>query len=668
LGQSNVELLKQIQLLLHSNGILSKIYLRNTSKTTKIRGVIFNKKLYYDLITLNGSHVKFSKMIGFYNHPNKELKLSEYINDHKIREKKSYYSKPIKINTIPKNEDVYCVKEDVGRNIIVNGCSVRRCSEIAMNDDSCRLMVVNFFNCVDNPFTDNAKFNYDKLYEVTYEAQRLIDDLVDLELDSVEKIIEKIKSDPEPDHIKEVEISTWENLYNKGKSGRRTGLGFTALGDAIAAMGYKYDTSESIKFIEEIMKTKFIAEFDSSIDMAIQRGKFEGFDPKYENQSDIVKMMRDEFPDLYHRMMKFGRRNISISTVAPTGSLSILTQTTSGIEPLFQIGYIRRRKLHGSEDNIKPDFIDDMGDKWINNHVLHYRVKQWLNLNNYNDLKIAYEKSPYVGSLAQDINWINRVKIQSIVQKYVTHSISSTINLPKDVSLDKVAEIYIESWKMGLKGITVYRDGSRSGVLISDDDKKEKQKEQYFKDNHAPKRPKRLKADIIRFQNNLEKWIAVVGILDGRPYEFFTGRLENGLSELPPSITECEVVKKIVENENGDKVKRYDIEYINTNGEVVIHKGINHTFDPEYWNYAKLISSVMRHGMPTPYIWELVRSLNLNDEHLNTWKAGVERVIKRYIKDGEKTKDTKCPECGGNNLEFKEGCLTCMSCGHSACS
>lgn len=537
------------------------------------------------------------------------------------------------------------------------------CSEIAMNDDSCRLMVVNLFGCVENPFTEKAKINYEKLHEISYEAQRLIDDLVDLELDAVERIINKVEQDDEPDYIKQVELNTWKNLHKKGKEGRRTGLGFTGLGDVIAALGHPYDSEKGMQIINKIMEVKFMGEFDSSIDMAIQRGKFKDFNPEHENKSEFVHMIKNEYPEIYDRMMKFGRRNISISTVAPTGSLSILTQTTSGIEPLFMIGYKRRRKLNSNEKHITPSFIDDMGDKWIENNVLHYRVRQWLNVNNINNVEKAYTDSPYVGSTAPEIDWIKRVKIQSIIQKWVTHSISSTINLPKDVSQEKVGEIYIESWKMGLKGITVYRDGSRDGVLISDSDKKEEKRLAFFKETNAPKRPKRLKADIVRFQNNLEKWVAVVGILGDRPYEIFTGKLVNELSDLPPSIKECEIVKIIQE----DGKKRYDIEYVDAVGERHTIYGLSKIFNSEYWNYAKLISGVLRHGMPLVYVHEIVDSLDLKDDNLNTWKNGVARVIKKYIKDGERAKGT-CNECGSEHLEYKESCLMCMACGNSKCN
>lgn len=542
--------------------------------------------------------------------------------------------------------------------------STNPCSEIAMNNDSCRLMIVNYYNFVINPFTKNAHFDFDKLYEVSYEAQRLMDDLVDLELINVKNILEKIKTDPEPDFIKAIEIKTWEDLYKNGKDGRRTGLGFTALADTLAALGLKYDSDDAIKMVDKISQYKMMGEFDSSIDMAIQRGKFSDFNSEYENQSHFINMLENEFPNIYKRMMKYGRRNISISTTAPTGSLSILTQSSSGIEPVFTIAYKRRKKINPQDKNDKIDFVDEMGDLWTEFDVYHPKMKQWIEINNITDKGIIEKNHPYVGSTASEIDWINRIKMQSIIQKYVTHSISSTINLPSDVSLEKVSEIYFEAWKQKLKGITVYRDGSRSGVLISNE--KEKEKIEALKDNHAPKRPKRLKGDIIRFQNDSEKWIAVVGLLDGRPYEIFTGKLVNGLSTLSLNIKECEIVKNKIDID-GNKVSSYDIEYFDISGEKKIHRGLNSSFNPEFWNYAKLISGILRHGMPLLKIYELTNSLDLNDSHLNTWKMGILRVIKKYIKDGEKIKGL-CQECGSEHLEFKEGCLICMSCGTSKCS
>ena len=541
--------------------------------------------------------------------------------------------------------------------------STNPCSEIAMNNDSCRLIAINYLGFVKNPFTENAEFNYDKLYEISYESQRLMDNLVDLELESVENILKKVYSDPEPDNIKEIEIETWKQLYKTGKEGRRTGLGFTALADTLAALGLKFDSNEALKVIEKINRTKLMGEFDSSIDMGIERGKFKDFNPEIEETSDFVQMLKKEFPIIYDRMMKFGRRNISISTVAPTGSLSILAQTSSGIEPVYLLGYKRRRKINPSDKETKIDFVDDLGDSWQEYNVFHPKAKDWAKINNVDENKILTD-SPYIGSTAPEIDWIKRVKIQSIVQKYVTHSISSTINLPSDVTVDKVSEIYIESWKMGLKGITVYRDGSRSGVLVSSDEKKEKEKKKLFEDNHAPKRPKRLNADIVRFQNNHEKWVAVVGLLDNRPYEIFTGKLSNGLSELSSSITKCEVVKN--KDENGNK--SYDIEYIDSNKNKHVYSELNNTFNPEYWNYSKMISGVLRHGMPLVYVLNLIQSLNLDDDHLNTWKNGVARVIKRYIKDGDMAVGMKCENCGSKNVVFKEGCAICMDCGSSKCS
>jgi len=672
LSSINLNNLKIIQRMLLRLGIVSTIYEKRKKKTYKLLpdGMGGQKKYLcqdFHELSISKNNIKtFAKIIGFKsNQKNKELKIILNKMYKRGLYNEYYYDK---IKTIEKfgYENVYdCIINDA-HEFDANGFLVHNCSEIAMNDDSCRLMIVNYFSCVENPFTINAKFNFNKLYEITYEAQRLIDDLVDLELLAVEKIIGKIKNDPEPEHIKLVELETWKNLYNKGKAGRRTGLGFTALGDTLAAMRLKYDSAEGMKLIEKISETKFIAEFDSSIDMAIQRGKFDDFNPEYENKSEFIMMMKNEYPDLYNRMMKYGRRNISISTVAPTGSLSILTQSTSGIEPLFMIGYKRRKKINSNEKNIKIDFVDDMGDAWQEFDVLHPKVKEWLNINNISDISLAFTKSPYVGSTASEIDWIKRIKIQSIVQKFITHSISSTINLPKDVNIEKVGEIYLEAWKHKLKGITVYRDGSRSGVLLGDNEKKD--------ENEFSKRPKRLKGEIHRFQNNLEKWIAVVGLRDEKPYEIFTGLLKNGLAYLPNNIKECEVVKNVFEieevNENGVLVKvrkkRYDIEYIDNNGDRQIHTGLNQAFDPEFWNYAKLLSGIMRHKMETKYILKLIESLNFREDHINTWKNGVARVIKKYIKDGEKGKG-KCPNCGSEHLEFKEGCLICMACGSGKC-
>jgi len=550
--------------------------------------------------------------------------------------------------------------------------STNPCSEIAMQGgDSCRLIAVNLYSFVDNPFTPEAKFNFEKFYETVYETQRLMDDLVDLELESIERILAKIDADPEPEHIKRIERETWELLYETGKKGRRTGLGFTALADMLAALNLKFDSDEAMEFVDKVMRKKLQAEFDSSVDMAIERGKFRDFDPEIENTSEFIQMMQKEFPELYERMMKYGRRNISISTVAPTGSLSILAQTSSGIEPVFMLSYKRRRKVSPDDPNARIDFVDDTGDAFEEFTVYHHKLKTWMKVTGKDNV----EESPYFGATAPEIDWKQRVKLQAIVQKYTTHSISSTINLPSDVSVEKVGEIYIESWKQGLKGITVYRDGSRSGILVSDDSKKKKKKDDK-KDEQAQipveqlqinlfprKRPKKLEADVIRFFNKQEEWLAVVGLMDGKPYEIFTGKMED-VFRLPDWVTKGWVIKS--RDENGKS--RYDFQFVDKQGYKVTIEGLSRSFNPEFWNYAKLISGVMRHGMPIHEVVKLVEGLNLSDDFINTWKNGVARALKRYIPDGTAPKDKKCPQCGDpEGLVYEEGCLVCKSCGYSKC-
>ncbi len=542
--------------------------------------------------------------------------------------------------------------------------STNPCSEIAMQGgDSCRLIAVNLYNFVENPFTKKARFNYKKFYEVVYETQRLMDDLVDLELESVDKILSKIESDPEPDNVKQTEIETWKLLQETGRKGRRTGLGFTAMGDAIAALGIKFDTDDALKVVDEMMKTKLSAEFDSSVDMAIERGQFEVFNRNIEDKSEFIQMMQKEFKDIYDRMMIHGRRNISISTVAPTGSLSMLAQVSSGIEPVFLLSYKRRRKINTHDKKAKVDFVDDLGDAFEEFTVYHAKLKTWMEVTGETDVK----KSPYAGATAPEIDWKKRIELQSLVQKYTTHSISSTINLPKDVSEEVVGNIYLESWHKGLKGITVYRDGSRSGILVADD--KDKKKEDapahsYQKKNGVfPKRPKTIEAAIVRFHNESEKWLAVVGLIDGRPYEIFTGKMKDAFN-LPSYVDKGWVIKS--RNEEG--VARYDFRYVDKEGYKITIEGLSRSFDKEFWNYAKLISGVLRHGMPMPYVVDLINNLNLYDDHINTWKNGVSRALKRFVPEGAEAADKRCPECGDpEGLIYSEGCLKCKSCGHSKC-
>ena len=538
--------------------------------------------------------------------------------------------------------------------------STNPCSEIAMQGgDSCRLMALNLYHFVKDPFTKKASFDFKKFYETTYEAQRLMDDLVDLELEHIERILDKIQKDPEPAHIKDVEVNTWKLLYESGKKGRRTGLGFTALADAIAALGLKFDSDEAINEVERIMKTKCEAEFTSSIDMAIERGKFQDFNPSIENTSAFVSMLKESLPEVYDRMMEHGRRNISLSTVAPTGTLSMLAQSSSGIEPVFLLSYKRRRKVNPKDKNIKVDFIDPMGDSWQEFTVYHHKLKEWMEVSGESDIS----RSPYQGSTANEIDWFKRINLQAVVQKYTTHSISSTINLPHDVSEEKVGEIYFEAWKQGLKGITVYRDGSRSGVLVATNKKKEEKIEAEILETIAPKRPEKIEAEILRFMNHDEKWIAYVGLLNRKPYEIFTGKCEDSFA-IPGWVEKGWILKV-----HTDQLKkRYDFQYVDKEGYRVTIEGLSRAFDKEYWNYAKLISGVLRHGMPIPLVVDLVENLNLHSNSINNWKNGIERALKKFIPDGTQAKDKTCDACGDKDgLIYEEGCLKCKSCGHSKC-
>jgi len=551
--------------------------------------------------------------------------------------------------------------------------STNPCGEITLcANDSCRLLALNLFGYVVDPFTEDAYFDWGEFIEDVITAERLMDDIVDLELEKIDKILAKIESDPEPEHIKKTERNMWLNIKKKAEQGRRTGLGVTGEGDMLAALGYRYGTNPANAFSEEVHQTLKLSAYRSSVGMAKERGAFPLFSAELEANNPFIQRIKEEDYDLWEDMQEFGRRNMALLTIAPTGSVSILTQTTSGIECVFLPYYTRRKKINQNDGNVRIDFTDEQGDQWTEFPVFHHNFKKYLEIKGFDVQHIMDNwtkeqidelvvESPYYKATSADVDWVKKVEMQGRIQKHVDHSISVTVNLPKDVSEEIVANVYETGWRSGCKGITVYRDGSRDGVLITESQKKQKKEEEMFKDIHAPRRPKRLQGDIVRFQNNHEKWVAVVGMLDGRPYEIFTGRLENGLSKLPASVITCEVVK----NKTEEGKSRYDIEYIDTNGEKQVHEGLSHTFNPEFWNYAKMISGVLRHGMPILYAVDLIQSLTLDDSHLNTWKAGVMRVLKKYVKEG-KAKGS-CPNCGSDSLEYVEGCLTCRSCGNSKC-
>lgn len=560
--------------------------------------------------------------------------------------------------------------------------STNPCGEIPLCPyDSCRLLAINLFGYIKNPFTKEAEFDWDLFERDVIIAMRYMDDIIDLEVEKIDAILEKIKSDPEDEFLKLTEINLWNNIKEMTLKGRRTGLGVTAEGDMLAALNLRYGTDEATDFSEKVHRTLKLKAYRSSVIMAEERGAFSVWNGERETKNPFILRIAAEDPELFEDMMKYGRRNISLLTIAPTGTVSIMTQTTSGIEPAFEVFYKRRRKINPQEKDVRIDFVDEEGIAWTEYPVFHHKFETWLELNGYDvnvvrtmdnaQLDEVVKKSPYYKATANDVDWLKKVEMQGRLQRHVDHSISVTVNLPSDITEEMVAKVYETAWKSGCKGCTVYRDGSRSGVLITEE---KKTKESEFHDTHAPKRPKRLKGEIHRFQNSLEKWIAVVGLKDGRPYEIFTGKNENGLSYLPNNLKECEIVKQIFEveepDENGKLVKvrkkRYDIEYIDANGERQVHTGLNHAFNPEFWNYAKFISAVLRHGMPLLYTWELIDSLNFKEDYINTWKNGVARVIKKYIKDGIEV-NKKCPNCGSDHLEFKEGCLTCMACGNSKC-
>jgi len=550
--------------------------------------------------------------------------------------------------------------------------STNPCGEIPLCPyDSCRLLAVNLYSYVEKPFTKDAYFNFDLFKKHMGYAQRLMDDIIDLELEKIDKILDKVGSDPEEMEIKRVERKLWENIRIKAEEGRRTGVGITAEGDMLAALGLQYGSDNSIDFSTEVHKTIAIEAYRSSVNLAKERGAFPLYDSQLEKNNPMVNRIKNEDGQLYRDMLKYGRRNISLLTIAPTGTTSLMTQTTSGIEPVFLPVYKRRRKVNPNDTSVNVSFVDEVGDSWEEYNVFHHKFITWLEVNGYDpdnvktmtdeEIDNLVEKSPYYKATSNDVDWLAKVRLQGQVQKWVDHSISVTINLPKDVSEELVGKLYVTAWESGCKGVTVYRDGSRTGVLISKDDNKSDSGLQL---DANFKRPKVLDAEIIRFNNNKEKWIAFVGIKDDRPYEIFTGLDDEEMYPIPKSINKG----KIIKNKDDEGNTRYDFQYIDKYGYKNTLGGLSHMFDKEFWNYAKLISGVLRHGMPIPDVVNLVSSLHLDSDTINTWKVGVERALKKYIPDGTKAKTgIKCGSCGSDNMTYQEGCLICHDCGHSKC-
>ena len=553
--------------------------------------------------------------------------------------------------------------------------STNPCGEIPLCPyDSCRLLAINLYSYVINPFTPEARFDFDLFKKHIALAQRIMDDIIDLELEKIERIMEKIDADPESEEVKGAERHLWEKIYRKSGLGRRTGVGITAEGDMLAAMGLRYGTEEATEFSEQVHKTVALEAYRSSVNMAKERGAFEIYDAEREKNNPFINRIKDADPALYEDMIRYGRRNIACLTIAPTGTTSLMTQTTSGIEPVFMPVYMRRRKVNPNDANVRVDFVDETGDAFEEYVVFHHKFLTWMEVNGYDpnkhytqeEIDDLVAKSPYYKATSNDVDWLMKVKMQGRIQKWVDHSISVTINLPNSVDEELVNHLYVEAWRSGCKGCTVYRDGSRAGVLISTKkDKKKEEEECHCKPPQVVEvRPKVLEADVVRFQNNKEKWVAFVGLLDGRPYEIFTGLQddEEGIV-LPKSVTSGRIIK----NYDEDGVKRYDFQFENKRGYKMTIEGLSEKFNKEYWNYAKLISGVLRWRMPIEQVIKLVGSLQLDSENINTWKNGVERALKKYVQDGTEAKGVKCPNCGHETLVYQEGCLICKTCGSSRC-
>jgi ribonucleoside-diphosphate reductase alpha chain len=542
--------------------------------------------------------------------------------------------------------------------------STNPCGEIPLCPyDSCRLLAINLYSYVNNPFTEKAEFDMDLYKEHVGLAQRIMDDIIDLELEKIDVILAKINADPEIEEIKHVEKNLWQNIRRKSEEGRRTGIGITAEGDMLAGLGLRYGSDDATNFSVEVHKTLALEAYKASTYLARERGPFTIYEAEREKNNPFILRMKDADPVMYNNMVKYGRRNIALLTIAPTGTTSLMTQTTSGIEPIFSTFYKRRRKVNPNDLDVKVSFKDEVGDSWEEFNVFHHKFVDWLKLNGYDadevtrmrdeEIETIIAKSPYYKATANDVDWVAKVRMQGAIQKWVDHSISVTINLPADAKEELVSELYLTAWKSGCKGATVYRDGSRNGVLIAG--KTEARPER-------PKRPKILDCDVIRFNINEEKWVAFVGLKESRPYEIFTGIADEEIFPIPKSIVKGKIIK--IKDDDGNT--RYDFQYTDKYGYKKTMGGLSHMFKPEFWNYAKLISGVLRHEMPIQDVVNLVTSLKLDSESINNWKNGVERALKKYIPNGTKAKG-KCGECGSDNLVYEEGCLICKDCGSSKC-
>ena len=551
--------------------------------------------------------------------------------------------------------------------------STNPCGEIPLCPyDSCRLLAINLYSYVVNPFTPEAYFDFELFQKHVGLAQRIMDDIIDLELEKIERILEKVDSDPESEDVKRTESLLWQKIYKKSGQGRRTGVGITAEGDMLAALGLRYGTEEATEFSEQVHRTIALSAYRSSVQMAKERGAFEMYDTEREKNNPFINRLREADPELYEEMKQYGRRNIACLTIAPTGTTSLMTQTTSGIEPVFLPVYKRRRKVNPNDTNVRVDFVDETGDSFEEYIVFHPKFVTWMEAQGYDPSKrytqdevdALVQKSPYYKATSNDVDWLMKVKMQGRIQKWVDHSISVTINLPNDVDEALVNRLYVEAWRSGCKGCTVYRDGSRSGVLISTKKEKKEELPPCKPPTIVETRPKVLEADVVRFQNNKEKWVAFVGLLDGHPYEIFTGVLDDdeGII-LPKNVTSGHIIKNMDENGN----KRYDFQFENKRGYKVTIEGLSEKFNKEYWNYAKLISGVLRYRMPIEQVLKLVSSLQLDSQSINTWKNGVERALKKYVTDGTVAKGRICPNCGNETLVYQEGCLICTTCGTSRC-